>query len=158
MAVAYIGIGSNLGDRRANCLRAITALRGRGIRVARESSQYETEPWGVLDQPAFINMAVAAETDLSPLELLSALKEIEREFGRKPGVRWGPRLIDLDILLYDDLVFSDAALCIPHPRLCERRFALEPLAEIAGDIAHPVALKTIETLLGEVCRDKDDKR
>jgi 2-amino-4-hydroxy-6-hydroxymethyldihydropteridine diphosphokinase len=158
MAVVYLGIGSNLGDKGANCIESIRMLGNRGIVVRKESSCYETDPWGLEDQPAFINMVVEAETDLPPFELLGALKKIESEMGRKAGVRWGPRLIDLDILLYDDLIFSTDLLTIPHPHLHERRFALEPLAEIAPDVVHPVKLKTIAALLMEVGHDKNNKR
>jgi len=155
VAVVYLGIGSNIGDRRANCRRSVELLRDRGIRVTKVSSQFETEPWGLEDQPCFVNMAVEAETTLSPLDLLAVLKNIEREMGRGSGVRWGPRVIDLDILLYDDLIFYTEALTIPHPHLHERRFALEPLAEIAPDVLHPVSLKTLSSLSAEVIHDKD---
>lgn len=150
MAVIYLGIGSNLGDKSTNCRQSVGLLRSKGILVTKESAPYETEPWGLKDQPGFINMAVEAKTDLQPLELLGALKEIEREMGREAGVRWGPRVIDLDILLYEDMVLSTEALTIPHPHLHEREFALEPLAEIAPTVMHPLMSKNIATLLREV--------
>jgi 2-amino-4-hydroxy-6-hydroxymethyldihydropteridine diphosphokinase len=158
MAIVYLGIGSNIGDKGANCIESLRLLGDRGIVVRKESSRYETAPWGVEDQPAFINMAVEVFTDLPPLELLAVLKDIEEEMGRESGVRWGPRLIDLDILLYDDLVLSGDMLTIPHPHLHERRFALGPLSEIAPDVLHPVMLKTIASLLREVSHDKDNNR
>jgi dihydroneopterin aldolase / 2-amino-4-hydroxy-6-hydroxymethyldihydropteridine diphosphokinase len=158
MAVVYLGIGSNLGNKSSNCRRSVKLLRDRGITVTKESVQFITEPWGLKDQPGFCNMAVEAFTELPPLELLAVLKDIEREMGRESGVRWGPRIIDLDILLYDNLIFSDDMLTIPHPHLHERRFALEPLSEIAPDVLHPVMLKTIESLLREVSHDKDNNR
>jgi 2-amino-4-hydroxy-6-hydroxymethyldihydropteridine diphosphokinase len=150
MAVVYLGIGSNLGDKRANCLRAVEALRCKGISVSKESALYETEPWGLKDQPMFINMAVEAETTLLPMALLDVLKDVEKEMGRLDSDRWGPRVIDLDILLYDDLVLSTEELIIPHLHLHEREFALGPLAEIAPGVIHPLMSKNIAELLGEV--------
>lgn len=149
MAVVYIGIGSNRGDRTANCLRAVELLRTKGVSVTRASSLYETKPWGKTGQPDFINMAVQAETALSPAETLRALKDIERDMGRTPAERWGPRLIDLDILLYDDAVIDSEQLRIPHPLMQERAFVLTPLAEIAPDSMHPVLKKTVRQLKEE---------
>jgi len=108
---------------------------------------YETEPWGERNQPRFINMAIEGETRLTPVRLLEVLKMIEDEVGRKETFRWGPRVIDLDILLYDDLVMDTSELIIPHPRMHEREFVLRPLAEIAPDKIHPVLKKTIRKLL-----------
>jgi 2-amino-4-hydroxy-6-hydroxymethyldihydropteridine diphosphokinase len=146
MATVYIGIGSNLGDRRGNCLRAIELMEERGLEVKGRSRTYETEPWGVEDQPRFINMAVSVETDLSPQKLLSLLKETEKLLGRTETVRYGPRTIDLDILLYDTLVVKEGGLEIPHPLMHERDFVLAPLAEIAPEAVHPVMGKTIREL------------
>lgn len=154
--IAYIGIGSNLGDRKENCLRAIRLLRENGIDVIKESSLYETEPWGVEDQPRFINMVVMVETTKPPMELLNTLKSIESEMGRKPSKRWGPRLIDLDILLYGDLVLSEDVLKIPHPLLEKREFVLIPLSEIAPDLVHPISGKTIAELLKELRQNRQD--
>lgn len=149
MHVAYVGIGSNLGNREENCLKAIRLLFHKGIAVRKESAMYETEPWGVKDQPMFINMAIEIETDRAPLELLRLLKAIEEEIGRKETVRWGPRKIDLDILFYDDLIINEPGLRIPHPHMHERGFVLKPIAEIAPEKIHPVSRKTIKELLLE---------
>ncbi|MBI4945666.1 MAG: 2-amino-4-hydroxy-6-hydroxymethyldihydropteridine diphosphokinase, partial [Bacteroidetes bacterium] len=106
MAIAYIGIGSNLGNREENCKKAISLLEQNGIKVTKRSSFYETEPWGVKDQPKFINMAVEVETHLKPEELLKTIKKIEKDLGRGESMRWGPRVIDLDILLYNNLILK----------------------------------------------------
>jgi 2-amino-4-hydroxy-6-hydroxymethyldihydropteridine diphosphokinase len=147
MAKAYIGIGSNVGDRRASCIEAVGLLRQAGQTILKQSSLYETEPWGMKDQPRFINMAIEIQTDLPPTELLSLLKKIEIEMGRVHTGRWGPRVIDLDILLYEDLVITGSELQIPHPVMHERAFVLKPLAEIAPEEIHPVLLKRIDELL-----------
>jgi 2-amino-4-hydroxy-6-hydroxymethyldihydropteridine diphosphokinase len=149
MAVVYIGIGSNLGNRRYNCLKAIELLRQRDIEVSKVSSLYETEPWGVKNQPRFINMAAEIQTDLSPEKLLALLKAIEGKMGRKKTKRWGPRRVDLDILLYDELCMHNDDLIIPHHHMHERTFVLEPLSEIAPEIVHPLIHKKINTLLRE---------
>ncbi|MBI4681751.1 MAG: 2-amino-4-hydroxy-6-hydroxymethyldihydropteridine diphosphokinase [Nitrospirae bacterium] len=147
MPTAYIGIGSNLGSREDNCTAAIKHLIDSGIKVLKLSSRIETEPWGLRDQPNFINMAIMIQTGLTPEDLLKLLKKIEIELGRAPGLRWGPRIIDLDILLYDDLVFETPDLKIPHPGTSDRYFVLRPLAEIAPDTIHPVLKKSIRALL-----------
>lgn len=146
MPSVYIGIGSNLGDREENCERAIKLLIKNGITVTKRSSMIETEPWGVKEQPKFINMAAEIKTGLTPEELLRLLKNIEVDFGRLPTSHWGPRIIDLDILLYNDLVMKTPELEIPHPGIKEREFVLKPLAEIAPDKIHPVLRKTIKDL------------
>ena len=150
MSIVYIGIGSNLGDRKEHCLKAVRLFAEKGVVVRRRSSMYETEPWGVKDQPRFINMVIEAETGLTPEELLGVLKEIEEEVGRMETYRWGPRVIDLDILLYDNLAINTPELTIPHPRMHEREFVLRPLVEIAPDKIHPVLKKTIRELFSHL--------
>lgn len=152
MAIIHIGIGSNLGSRKENCKKAIGQLLENGITVTKMAAITETEPWGVADQQKFMNTAVEARTDLGPGELLEVLKEIEREMGRLPSTRWGPRLVDLDILFYDDLVMNTADLEIPHPLIKGREFVLRPLAEIAPDKKHPVFKKTVREMLEELKR------
>jgi dihydroneopterin aldolase / 2-amino-4-hydroxy-6-hydroxymethyldihydropteridine diphosphokinase len=147
MSVAYIGIGSNLGDREFNCKQAIGLLRQKGITVRKESLLYETKPWGVRDQPSFLNLSIEIETDLKPFELLRTLKDIEKEMGREGTFLWGPRIIDLDILLYDNIIVDEKGLRIPHPHMQDREFVLRPLCEIAGDVTHPILLLSIEKLL-----------
>ncbi len=149
MSVVYIGIGSNLGNREVNCKKALEQIRQRGMTIRKESSRYETEPWGVHDQPHFLNMAVEIETELGPEELLRALKGIETAMGRSKTFKWGPRIIDLDILLFGDLVLDGEELKIPHPFMHERDFVLKPLAEIAPGVKHPVLRKSIKELLGK---------
>jgi 2-amino-4-hydroxy-6-hydroxymethyldihydropteridine diphosphokinase len=138
VANARIGIGSNVGDAAANVDAAIVRLGALGS-VGARSSLYRTKAWGVVDQPDFINAAVLLETLLAPHALLHELKAIEAELGRVTTFRWGPRVIDLDILAYDDLVLDDPELTIPHARLHERAFALAPLAEIDPTFADALA-------------------
>jgi 2-amino-4-hydroxy-6-hydroxymethyldihydropteridine diphosphokinase len=128
---AYVGLGGNLGPREVTLLRAVALLaETEGVDVLQVSQLRETEPFGVVDQPAYLNGAVAIDTTLTPHELLGRLLEIERELGRVRDVRWGPRTIDLDLLVYGDRSVDEPGLHVPHPRLAERRFALEPLAEL----------------------------
>ena len=150
MSKVYICIGSNLGDRQENCLHAIELLQRKGIVVTKKSSLYETEPWGYKDQPQFINMAIEIETEFDPEELLTVLKNIERETGREESFRWGPRKVDLDILLFDNVIFTDDSLDIPHPLLHKRDFVLKPLCEIAPDIQHPLLKVSIGDLLQQL--------
>src|SRR5512135_1382760 len=144
--LVYISLGSNLGDRALNLTNAISALAPK-VQSLLQSSIYETEPWGYADQPSFLNQVIRAETILGPLDLLEFMKEIEVKLGRKETFRFGPRLIDLDILFYDDLILDTPRLTIPHPRITERAFVLIPLAEIAPDLNHPVINKTIQELI-----------
>jgi 2-amino-4-hydroxy-6-hydroxymethyldihydropteridine diphosphokinase len=139
VARAYVGLGANLGDRAATLTRAIDLLAERpAIDVVAVSSFRETDPVGYLDQPRFLNAAVAVETSLTPLALLAMLLEVERELGRvREGPRYGPRTVDLDLLLMDDLVLDEPGLELPHPRLHERVFALEPLTELDPALVVP---------------------
>jgi 2-amino-4-hydroxy-6-hydroxymethyldihydropteridine diphosphokinase len=147
MTTVYLSLGSNMGDRAGNIARAIAALGRRGVRVTQESSLYETEPLEIREQPWFLNCAIAAETELPAERLMEALLEIEREMGRERLVPKGPRLIDMDILLYGSEIIDQAGLEIPHPRMAERKFVLVPLAEIAGEVNHLVAMMTIAEML-----------
>ena len=133
MTRAYVGLGSNVGDREATIRAALAALPG----VVAVSELRETDPVGVLDQPRFLNGAVALDTRLSPRELLELLLDVERRLGRERRGRWGPRTIDLDLLLYGAEAVDEPGLTVPHPRLHERRFALEPLAELDPELVVP---------------------
>ena len=145
--IAHLGLGTNLGNRWANLRDALRLLAaGPGLRLARCSQVYETEPWGVTEQPRFLNCVAEVKASLKPELLLARCKEIEKRLGRVPGPRWGPRLIDLDILLYGTQVVELPDLEIPHPRLHLRAFALVPLAEIAPSAVHPVLGRDIGEL------------
>jgi 2-amino-4-hydroxy-6-hydroxymethyldihydropteridine diphosphokinase len=129
-----LGLGANLGDPPANLRDAVERLRGAGIEFDALSSLYRTKPWGVTDQPDFINACALARTRLNPVALLECVQAVEHDMGRRRSVRWGPRPIDIDILFYDDLVSADPRLSLPHPGLLERAFVLLPLAEIAPEL------------------------
>ena len=145
MTVAYVGLGANLGDREATIRAAIAELPG----VVGVSTLRDTDPVGVTDQPRFLNGVAALETELRPQELLDLLLTVERRLGRERRERWGPRTIDLDLLLYGDEVIEEDGLTVPHPHLHERRFVLEPLAEIAPTLVIP-GLGGVEDLLAEL--------
>ena len=147
--VAYLSLGSNIGDREAHLREAIRRLETTG-KVSALSSFYETEPVDFTQQALFLNCAVRLETSLAASDLMSRLLEIERELGRERVLKKGPRTIDIDILLFGDLVVNSAELTIPHPAMAERRFVLEPLAEIAPGVVHPVLKKTVWKLLAEL--------
>jgi 2-amino-4-hydroxy-6-hydroxymethyldihydropteridine diphosphokinase len=151
MHTIYIGIGSNIGDREKNCIQALELMQKNNILIKKKSGMHETEPWGnVKDQPKFINMAIEADTDKAPEELLATLRNIEQLMGREHKTKWGPRVIDLDILLFDDLVLKKPDLEIPHPLMHKRDFVLAPLCEIAPDVIHPAIGKTIKGILNQL--------
>jgi 2-amino-4-hydroxy-6-hydroxymethyldihydropteridine diphosphokinase len=144
---AFLSLGSNVGERAKNLRDAIAALREAGINVPRISSMYETEPVDYLDQPWFLNIAVEVETELAPPALLRTLRQIETKMGSKKLVAKGPRLIDMDILLYKNEVIDTPELRVPHPRMHLRRFVLEPLAEIAPQVRHPLSGLSVSEML-----------
>jgi 2-amino-4-hydroxy-6-hydroxymethyldihydropteridine diphosphokinase len=145
----YLGLGSNMGDRRANLRRALGLLAAAGVGVTRTSPVYETAPVGYGPQRKFLNAVCMGETWLEPLALLRAIKEIEAALGRAPGPRNGPRPMDVDILLYGELCLATPELTVPHPRLAERAFVLAPLADLAPDLAVPGLGKRVRELLAE---------
>ena len=148
---ALIGVGSNLGLAAENCEKAISLLNNSEfIQVTAYSSLYQSEPVGKKDQPWFVNGAVEVSTSLTPEELLQHLLNIEHQFGRKRKEKWGPRIIDLDILDYDGKIFNSETLTLPHPEMTQRRFVLEPLSEIAGSKIHPLEKKTLLDLLKDL--------
>ena len=146
---AYLGFGSNLGDREENIRRAVERL-SESVCGIQTSSIYETEPWGYLDQPKFLNMVCKCITSLVPEELLSVCKELETLAGREPSFKYGPRVLDVDILAYGDYVVTTGSLEVPHSALHERAFVLAPLAEIAPQWRHPILNKTATELLEQV--------
>ncbi|UCD77851.1 MAG: 2-amino-4-hydroxy-6-hydroxymethyldihydropteridine diphosphokinase [Desulfobacterales bacterium] len=153
--IAYISVGSNLGNKLENCRSGIAALiRSGNTRLVDQSPIYRTEPVDYLNQEWFVNCVAKIETDLDPLPLLDILKSIERAAGRiKDTIRFGPRVLDLDIILFDDLVLNEPGLTVPHPRMHKRRFVLKPICDIEPDINHPVFHRTMKSLL----EDLDEK-
>jgi 2-amino-4-hydroxy-6-hydroxymethyldihydropteridine diphosphokinase len=154
---AYLSAGSNVGDRKLNLEFALTSL-GKRTGMKKISSLFETEPVGYRDQPWFLNLAVEIETVMNPSELLHLCQEIETACGRIRPFPNAPRTLDLDILLFEDIVLNEKDLVIPHPRLSERRFVLEPLAQIAPGVVHPVLKKSIRSLLAECPDDSEVRR
>ncbi len=150
--LAYVSVGSNLGDKLENCRRAIAELKAIAeIRITGQSRFYQTEPVDFTAQGWFVNGAVRMETGLSPVELLDQLLMIQRKAGRPPdGPRFGPRVLDLDLLMYDDWVLEEPRLTLPHPRMHQRRFVLQPMCDIDPYIVHPTIGKDIQKLLSEL--------
>lgn len=149
MKRVFLSLGSNLGDRSGNIARALEALGAAGIEVLRVSSFYRTEPVEFRQQPWFVNCAAEVETELLPLQLLKAVQKVERDLGRRRSINKGPRKIDIDILLYENVVVRSAALTIPHERMAERRFVLVPLRELEAGLRHPVTERTVAEMLNE---------
>lgn len=145
----YLALGTNLGKRQGNLQAAIDALPP-DVRVTACSPIYETPPWGCTDQPIFLNQVIKAETDFTPLDLLTYLKHLEVQLGRQPNVKYGPRLIDFDILYYDDLIIETPTLTIPHPGMAERPFVVVPLADLAPEHRHPVLGRTAKEMMETV--------
>ena len=150
MKNVFLSLGSNVGERQAQLAEAIERLEAAGVQVIRKSAVYETEPQDLRDQPWFLNLVLEVETKLSPIQLLTAIQAIEESMGRKRDVPKGPRSIDIDILLYGVAIVETEDLQIPHPRLAQRRFVLEPLAELAPDLPHPRSGRTMRELLRDV--------
>lgn len=149
----FLLLGTNLGDRKKNLVDACRLIEESVGKIIKRSSVYETEPWGKKEQPEFFNQAVEVETELTAREVLRAVTEIEKKLGRKREERWGERTMDIDILFYGEEVIASEDLVVPHPRIGERRFVLEPLAEIGGEVVHPVVKMKVREML-ERCEDE----
>ncbi len=157
MQKIFLSLGTNIGDREQNLIRCIEALEGRNINIVRNSSIYETEPYGDTAQPNFYNMVVRIKTSFTPTQLLYETKLIEKQFGRKKTGRWGPRIIDIDILTYNRVSLQKPELIIPHPQLHKRRFVLIPLKEVDNRFVHPTLKKNVDQILAE-CEDNREVR
>ncbi len=154
--VAYISVGSNLGHKLENCRAGVAALSDSvSVRLIDQSPIYRTEPVDFLDQDWFVNYVVKIETALDPLDLLNSIHSIEHAAGRmRDSIRFGPRVLDLDIILFDDLVLDDSTLTIPHPRMHKRRFVLKPICDIDPEVRHPVLQQTMRSLLANLNDDE----
>lgn len=150
MSKVWIALGSNMGDGRKNLDEAVENMNKNGVKVEKISTYIETEPYGYTEQDNFVNAVCIAETELSPRELLKTLLGIELEMGRVRLIRWGPRIIDLDILFYEDLIIDEEDLKVPHIEIQKRSFVLEPMDEISPEKVHPVSKKTVHELLLEL--------
>jgi 2-amino-4-hydroxy-6-hydroxymethyldihydropteridine diphosphokinase len=157
MKTVYLSLGSNVGNREAMLQRAVRLLASTDFRITRMSSIYETEPQDVRGQPWFLNMVLQAETTLFPRQLLGRIQKVEQQLGRRRLAPKGPRTIDIDILLFGTAVIDTTGLTVPHPRMAERRFVLEPMTELAPDLRHPILRRTMRELLGTV-RDQTVRR
>ncbi len=150
MPLVYIALGSNLGDREKNIQQALLKMQKAGLVVKKVASCIETLPYGGVDQPNFLNSACLVQTELTPLEVLEILQAVENSMGRVRTVHWGPRVIDLDILLYDDFVLHEPSLQIPHPDMLNRVFVLQPLLELDSELLHPLTGEKIKERLKEL--------
>ena len=148
----FISLGTNLGNRSEQLTTAMQAIEATLGTIIKQSSVYETKPWGISDQPDFLNQVILVHTDQSPMECLTRLSAIENKLGRKREEKWGARIIDLDLLYFNDAIIDTPKLILPHPGLAHRKFVLVPLVEIAADFIHPLLLKTQKQLL-ESCTD-----
>lgn len=150
MNIVYIAFGSNIGDRGSAIEEALNLIEQNEMKIVKKSKIYETEPYGYVDQPSFLNGAVEVETNLSCRDVLEKLLSIENQIGRVREFKWGPRIIDLDIIFYNNEIYEEEDLKVPHPDMQNRDFVLRPLNELCPDYVHPVLDKTIRELLGEL--------
>jgi len=149
--IAYISLGSNIGDKLSNCRKGIAALTDSGTCILQAQSEfYMTEPVDYTDQDWFVNAVIKIVTELDPLQLLRELKSVEAQAGRTETIRFGPRVLDMDILLYDNIILDDARLSVPHPRMHQRRFVLQPICDIDPTVIHPVLHKNMQFLLNHL--------
>jgi 2-amino-4-hydroxy-6-hydroxymethyldihydropteridine diphosphokinase len=153
-STAYISVGSNMGDPLANCREGIRRLcDGSAVALMAQSPFYRTQPVDLLDQDWFINAAIKVSTGLTPPALMERMQAVQNEVGRKPSVRFGPRILDLDIIFFDDRILDDPDLTIPHPRMHKRRFVLQPICDIDPQVFHPVLRLDVKTLLHRIAED-----